>query len=77
MWLENLKCRVKKYPKGYSVEVEKSKTVWLFFTKRYWVHIESVSGMSDKPWYYQTKEAAIEDAVKHFNWDLLINSRYC
>lgn len=25
MWLENLKIRVKKYPKGFVVEIEKTK----------------------------------------------------
>jgi len=76
MWLQNLKVRVKKYPQGYSVEVEKTKTVFLFFKKRYWIHIESYSGLSERPFYYSTKEMAISEATKHFEWDLLISAKY-
>lgn len=74
MWLENLKVRVKQYPKGWSVEIKKEKRYLLFFKKKYWIHIESVAGMSDKPWYYKNKETAISEAVKHFEWDLIINT---
>ena len=74
MWLENLKVRVKQYPKGWAVETQKSRRFLLFFTVNYWVHIEATSGMADKPWYYKTKEMAISEAVKHFEWDLIINT---
>lgn len=70
MYLENLNIRVKKYPKGYAVEVEKEKKSF-FRTKKYWVHIISVSGMSDVPWYYKTKEIAIEETLKYVKWTLL------
>ena len=43
MHLENLKVRVKKYTKGYSVEIEKEKTFLFFWKTKYWIHIESVS----------------------------------
>jgi len=72
MYLENLKVRVKKYPKGYVVEIQKSKCT-LFGLKKYWTHLISTSGMSDIPWYYSSKEIAIEEAVKYFEWDILIS----
>lgn len=71
MHLENIKVRVKKYPKGYSVEIQKSKWT-LFGLKKYWIHLISVSGMRDKAWYYSSEEIAISEAVKFFKWDLLI-----
>ena len=75
MHIENLNVRVKKYPQGYAVEVQKTRYRFLgMFPLKYWVHIEAVSGMADKPWYYNTKEMAISEAVKHFEWDLIINS---
>lgn len=73
MWLHNINVRVKKYSKGWAVEIEKTKQKFLFLKVKYWTHIEAVSGMSDKPWYFETKEAAIEVVLKHFEWDLLIS----
>jgi len=73
MWLENLEVRVKKYPKGYVVETKKA--YWTVFGISYkWVHILSVAGMSDKPWYYLNKDIAVKEAVKYLERDLLINS---
>lgn len=67
MWLVNFpKIRVEKYTKGYVVEIQKS--TW--YGKKYWVHIESVSGIESEPWYYQSFDIAVEEAAKHFNWDL-------
>ncbi len=74
MWLENLKIRVKQYPKGWVVEIERTKWTWLG-KRKHWEHLISVSGMSDKPWFYDTKERAISQAVKLFEWDLLLGTR--
>lgn len=74
MHLENIKVRVKKYPKGYAVEIQKSKWT-LFGLKKYWTHLISVSGISDKAWYYSSEEIAIKQAIKYFEWDLLIGTR--
>lgn len=74
MNLENVNIRVKKYPKGYVVEIQKEKRFLLFFTKKYWIHIISVSGIRDKPWYYKSKETAINEAVRYFERDLYFNS---
>jgi len=73
MHLENLKVRVKEYPKGWVVEIQKEKCV-LFFKRKYWTHLISVSGMSNNPWFYNTKEIAISQAIKFFEWDLLIGT---
>ncbi len=75
MHLTNIKVRVKQYSEGWSVEVQKEKRFLIFWTVKYWIHIECVSGMSDKPWYYSNKEIAISEAVKHFEWDLLHYSK--
>lgn len=69
MYLENLNIRVKKYPKGYAIEVEKEYKSF-FRTKKYWVHIISASGMRDVPWYYKSKEIAIEETLKYVKWTL-------
>ena len=73
MWLVNMpKLRVvHQYAKGWVVEIQ----VNTWYGRKYWIHIESVSGMENEPWYYLTKEQAIEQAVKHFKWDLLIGTR--
>ena len=65
--------RVKKYAKGYSVEIEQTKR-FLFWTKKQWIHIEAWSGLHHEPFYFKTKEFAIEEASQHFKWDLIINS---
>ena len=68
MWLENFpKVRVQKYPEWYAVEIQKS-----YFWISYWTHIESVTWIPNQPWYFKTKEDAIEVAQLHFKWDLLI-----
>jgi len=72
MWLENLKVRVKKYPRGWVVEIEMTKKTF-FGTKKYWTHLISTSGMSDTPWHYSSKELAIKEAIKFFEWDILRN----
>lgn len=56
------KVRVKKYNKGWVVERQYK----ILYFIRYWKHIESVSGMKDVPWYYETSEVAIGEAKKHF-----------
>ena len=74
MWLQNLKVRLKKHPKGWVVEIQKEKR-YLFWTKKYWTHLISVSGMSGTPWYFTTKEIAVSEALKYFEWDLKIGTR--
>jgi hypothetical protein len=64
MWFTNLQLRLKEYPQGWVVERRKGIR---------WVHLIGVSGMEEKPWYYSTKEIAIEEAKKYIEWDLLAN----
>lgn len=58
-----MKFRIKKYDKGYVVEVQKRK----WYGKKYWTHYISVSGIKSMPWYYSSYEYAemgLLDAVK-------------
>lgn len=66
------KTRIKKYPKGYVVEVQQ--TNWL--GRKKWVHIISVSGIDRLPWYFSTYEFAQQEAEKFFKWCLLEHSNY-
>lgn len=61
-----LKIRVKKYPQGYCPEIQKR--TW--YGKSYWVHMESVSGTPNQPYYYSTMDMAVNETKKHFGWDL-------
>lgn len=65
------KVRIRKHPNGFVVEVQKE--TWPGLSKR-WVHIESVSGIESEPWYYSSFEAALDQVVKHFKWDVIENS---
>jgi hypothetical protein len=73
MGLENLKVRVKQYPKGWVVEIQKEKSFLLFFKRKYWTHILSVSGIHYLPWYYKSKDTAISEACKNIKWELMSN----
>jgi len=65
MHLVNIKIRVKKYPEGWVVERAS-------FNK--WLHVISVSGIKEQPWYFKTKEVAIEEFKKLSEWDLIENT---
>jgi len=74
IWLNDINVRVVFYEnKGWAVErlVIKKR---LFTTKKKWVNLVTYAG-SEKPFYYQRKETAVEQTVKHFEWDVLINSQ--
>lgn len=70
MWLININVRVKQYPQGWVVEIQKSK----WYGKKYWIHIISVSGIEKESWYYHSMEMAIEQAAKYLKWDLTIST---
>lgn len=73
MWLVNFpKVRIKKYPKGYVVEIRKTTWFWI----KCWTHIESASGISSEPWYYSNYENALDNAQKHFRWELMHGSKF-
>lgn len=71
MWLKNINVRIKQYPKGWAIEIQKTK----WYGRRFWIHLISVSGMDEVPWYYDTKEIAIEQAKQYLGWDLLMSLR--
>ena len=71
MWLTNFpKVRIKKYKKWWSPEVQKS-----FFFIKYWVHIEWYNWLEEQPYYFDSKESALEITIKHFEWDILLETR--
>ena len=71
MWLTNFpKVRIQEYPKGFVVEIQKR--TW--YGKKYWTHIISVSGIADEPWYFKTYDYALENAIRYFRWDVMIDS---
>lgn len=55
--------RIKKYPRGYVVEIKKKK----WWGKEYWVHIISVSGMEDEPYYFYNSANAYLEAIRLIN----------
>jgi hypothetical protein len=64
------KIRIKKYPQGYSAEILKRK----WYGKKCWVHIVSVAGLPNEPWYSDSYDYALECAVKYFKWDITKSS---
>lgn len=62
--------RIKKYSKGYLVEIEKSKWA-LFGIKKYWVHYVSYGGLSEHPFYYDTFETALKEMLKKIKYEIL------
>lgn len=62
--------RIKKYAKGYVVEVQKKR----WYGKKYWTHYISVRGISHVPWYYQSYEAAETALLKSVKWTTISNS---
>lgn len=69
MWLSNIKIRIKKYSKGWAVEIQKEKRVLLFFKRMHWMPLICYIG-SDEAFYYKTKEFAMYSAKRYFEKDL-------
>jgi hypothetical protein len=67
MWLNSPNIRLYKYPKGWVVEIEKTK----WYGKKYWTHLISVYGIKDQPWHYKTYDIALKEATKYFRWELI------
>lgn len=61
------KLRIKKYPRGYVVEIKKKK----WWGKEYWVHIISVAGMEDTPWVFPNYEIAFKETTRLIDYYLL------
>jgi len=71
--LGRVKLRANKSVKGWLVEIQLSKRHLLFFRKKYWAHIVFATGISTIPWYYDTKERAVEETLKLIKFNLLHN----
>lgn len=72
MYLVNISdIRIRKDAKGWVVETKKK---GLFFSK--WVHIVSVAGMNDKPWYFSSYDFALDEATKLFRFSLMNGTQH-
>lgn len=69
-----MKFRIKKYPRGYVVEVKKQRRYLLFFKKDYWTHFISVAGIDSTPWYFKSYTAAKEELLSKVKWETFDNS---
>ena len=63
--------RIKKYDKGFVVEVQKSK----WYGKKYWTHFISIAGLANLPFYFSTYDGAMSETLKDIKWQTIINSR--
>lgn len=70
MLYEDSNFRIVKTPKGYRVDIQKSKWT-LFGIKKYWTHFISYSGLSDHPFYYSTFDFALNDMLKEIKWQII------
>ena len=66
------KFRCRKYPKGWLVEIQITSKRFFLKNKK-WVHAISYSGLPDKPYFFKTKEMAIEDFLDMIKRDLYYN----
>ncbi len=60
------RIRVMEYKMGFAVEVKVNR-----FMGSKWVNIVSFAGLDDCPFYYSSKQRAINDVVKLIEWKLL------
>lgn len=65
--------RIKKYQNGWAVEIEKERN-FILFKRRSWVHFISVAGIESMPWYFKSKETAMQELLSAIRWDTLVNS---
>lgn len=70
--MRNLNLRIKKYPRGYVVEIERE-SGWLFKSKR-WEHLIGYAGLEDMAYFYRTEEDATGDLVYYIKRNLIDNS---
>ena len=63
--------RIKKYPKGYVVEVQKTR----WWGKKYWTHFVAVSGIPSDPWFHVNYEHAETGLLREIKWSTIKNSK--
>ena len=68
-----MKFRIKKYKKGYVVEIQKVKN-YIIFKRYYWTHYISVSGIDSMPWYHKNKDYAMMNLLDQIKWNTIANS---
>jgi len=66
------KIRIRRKGTRYVVEIQRT----FLGVFKYWSHIVSVMGYSGQPWYYHSKEGAINDVANLFMWDLIYYNRH-
>jgi len=66
-----MKFRIKKYPKGCVVEIQKTK----WYGKKYWTHFISVAGIESIPWHHSTPEFAMDSLLYEIKTQTIRNSR--
>ncbi len=72
MWLVKFpKIRMHETSKGWVLQIQKRK----WYGKKYWTHLISVYGITDEPFYFKTYESCLDNAVRYFQWDLMIGTR--
>lgn len=69
-----MEFRIKKYDKGYVVEVKKY-SCFLFYKKVYWTHFISVAGIESLPWYHSEYKYAEMNLLSKIKTTTIINSR--
>ena len=68
-----MKFRIKKYPKGWVVEIKKIK----WYGKKYWIHFISVAGIESQPWYHTTPDYAMDSLLYEIKRQTIHESRFC
>ncbi len=64
--------RIKKYPRGWVVEIQKEKG--FLFKKKYWTHFISVSGIESRPWYFSNRKTAADELLQKIKYETFNNS---
>lgn len=62
--------RIKKYRKGYVVEIRKRK----WYGKPYWTHYIGVSGISYIPWHFESYRTAMDELLLKIKGNTILNS---
>ena len=65
------KYRLKKYKKGWIVEVRVN-----YFVFNKWFHVTSYSGLPNDPFYYKTPEGAIDGALRTIKEEIIFNYKF-
>ena len=65
--------RIIEYKGGFVSQIRYPK--WTLFGIKYkWKHFISVSGISDKPWVFNTWEMAREETLNKIKWGILFDN---